>query len=101
METTSLIAAFIAQRARLADVAAIKKPDARECNPLIDQPLNQTLEDNLRRSFFGKRERDPLQRLHVHGGESTRDVVVAAGNSWKQRDFVEGQDGRIPSSLQK
>jgi hypothetical protein len=37
----------------------------------------------------------------VHGGESTRDVVVAAGNSWKQRDFVEGQDGRIPSSLQK
>jgi hypothetical protein len=37
----------------------------------------------------------------VHGGESTRDVVVAAVNSWKQRDFVEGQDGRIPSSLQK
>jgi hypothetical protein len=76
VETTSLIAAFIAQRARLADVAALKKPDARERNPLIDQPLNQTLEDNVRRSFFGKRERYLLQRLRVHGGESTRDFVV-------------------------
>jgi hypothetical protein len=101
METTRLIAALIAQRTCRADVATIKKPDARERNPLIDQPLNQTLEDNVRRSLLGKRERYLLQRLHVHGGESTRDVVVAAGNSWKQRDFVEGQDGRIPSSLQK
>ena len=70
METTSLIAAFIAQRARLADVAAIKKPDARERNPLIDQPLNQTLEDDVRRSLLGKRERYLLQRLHVHGGDN-------------------------------
>jgi hypothetical protein len=88
METTSLIAAFIAQRARLADVAGLKKPNARERNPLIDQPLNQTLEDNVRRSFFGKRERYLLQRVHVHSGESTRKIVVDTWNSLKQRDPV-------------
>jgi hypothetical protein len=50
--------------------------------------MNQTLKDNVRRSFFGERERHVLQRLHVHGGEFTRDVVVAPLNSLKQRYFV-------------
>ena len=76
METASLIAAFLAQRARLADVAAFEQPDARERDPLIDQPLNQELEDDVRRSLLGKRERYPLQRFQVHGGETTRDFVA-------------------------
>jgi hypothetical protein len=76
METTSLIPAFSAQRTCLADVAAIEEPDARECNSLIDESLNEALKDDVWRSFLGKRERYPLQRLQVHGGESTRDFVV-------------------------
>jgi hypothetical protein len=77
VETTSLIAAFIAQRAGLADVAAIEEPHACERNSFIDESLNEALEDNVWRSFLGQCERDPLQRLEVHGGESTRDFVVA------------------------
>jgi hypothetical protein len=76
METTRLIAALIAQRTCLADVATIKKPDACECNPFIDESLHEALQDDAWRSFLGKRERDPLQRLHLHGGESTRAFVA-------------------------
>jgi len=76
METTCLIAAFIAQRACPADIAAIKKPDARERNTLLDESLHEALEDNVWRSFLGKRERDPLQRLHVHDDESLHEISL-------------------------
>jgi hypothetical protein len=76
METPGLVAALIAERACLADIPAIKEPHTRERGPLIDESLNEALQNHVRRSFLGQRERDPLQRLHLHGGQPTRDLVV-------------------------
>ena len=71
METASPIAAFFAQRACLANVAGLEKPHARERGPLVHQALNQTLENDGRRSFLGERERDLLQRPEAHGREAS------------------------------
>ena len=76
MEATRLIAALVAQRTCLAEVAAIKQPHACECNPFIDESLDEALQDDAWRSFLGERERDVLQRLQLHGEASLHEISL-------------------------
>ena len=75
MKTTRLVGAFGAEGTCIADVAAIKEPDAAERDALVDQPLNEPLEDHVERSFLGQCERHLLQGLRLHACHITRYLV--------------------------
>jgi hypothetical protein len=89
METATLIRAFGAKRARLADVTWSDQPDARKGDTgLRHQPVHDLGQRPVERSLRGHGQRDALQGFGVHWGTGNEPSLSRNDASMLERQIV-------------